>query len=381
MAEYGTMRVKSGLAQMLKGGVIMDVVTPSRRGSPRRPAPAPSWRWSACPADIRARRRRRPHVRPGDDRGASRPTVTIPVMAKARIGHFVEAQVLEALDVDYIDESEVLTPGRRGAPHRQAEVHGAVRLRRDEPRRGAAAHRRGRGDDPHQGRGRHRQRRRGRAPHALDRRRASAELQTMDEDELYARGQGAARARTSSCSACAEQGKPAGRDLHRRRHRDAGRRRADDAARRRRRLRRLRHLQVGDPARRARAIVEATTHFRDASRLAEVSKGLGEPMVGIARSSRSPRASCSPPAAGSPVTIGVLALQGAFREHVAAIRAARRTTRREVRIARRPRGARRAVLPGGESTTVGRCSTARACASRWWPRSTRGCRRSAPARG
>ena len=56
--------------------------------------------------------------------------VTIPVMAKARIGHFVEAQVLQSLGVDYIDESEVLTPGRRGPPHRQVEVHRAVRLRR-----------------------------------------------------------------------------------------------------------------------------------------------------------------------------------------------------------------------------------------------------------
>ena len=97
--------------------------------------------------------------------------VSIPVMAKARIGHFVEAQILQALGVDFVDESEVLTPGRRGPPHRQVRVRRAVRVRRHEPRRGAAAHRRGRGDDPLQGRGRHRQHRRGRAPPALDHRR------------------------------------------------------------------------------------------------------------------------------------------------------------------------------------------------------------------
>ena len=71
--------------------------------------------------------------------------VTIPVMAKARIGHFAEAQILEALGVDYVDETEVLTPGRRGPPHRQVGVHRAVRVRRHQPRRGAAAHQRGRG--------------------------------------------------------------------------------------------------------------------------------------------------------------------------------------------------------------------------------------------
>ncbi len=100
--------------------------------------------------------------------------VTIPVMAKARIGHFMEARVLEALEVDYIDESEVLTPADEAQPHRQVGLQGAVRVRRDEPRRGAAADRRGRGDDPLQGRGRHRRHRRGRAPHAPDQRAKSA---------------------------------------------------------------------------------------------------------------------------------------------------------------------------------------------------------------
>ena len=64
--------------------------------------------------------------------------VSIPVMAKARIGHFVEAQVLQALEVDYVDESEVLTPAGRASPHRQVAIQGPVRMRRHEPRRGVA---------------------------------------------------------------------------------------------------------------------------------------------------------------------------------------------------------------------------------------------------
>ena len=100
-------------------------------------------------------------------------TVTIPVMAKGRIGHFVEAQILEALGVDFIDESEVLTPADE---HFHVDkfafkvpfVCGVPR-----PRRGAPPHRRGRGDDPHQGRGGLRQHRRGGAPHARGHRRAS----------------------------------------------------------------------------------------------------------------------------------------------------------------------------------------------------------------
>ena len=102
--------------------------------------------------------------------------VTIPVMAKARIGHFAEAQVLEALEVDYIDESEVLTPADE-ANHidkwafKVPFVCGATNL-------GEALRRiaRGRGDDPLQGRGRDRRHRRGRAPHARDHRRDQAAL-------------------------------------------------------------------------------------------------------------------------------------------------------------------------------------------------------------
>ena len=108
--ETGSQLVKRGLAEMFKGGVIMDVVN-ARAGarSPRTPAPARSWRWSGCPADIRVdggvARMSDPEMIQGIQEA-----VTIPVMAKARIGHFVEAQILEALGVDYVDESEVLTP-------------------------------------------------------------------------------------------------------------------------------------------------------------------------------------------------------------------------------------------------------------------------------
>jgi pyridoxal 5'-phosphate synthase pdxS subunit len=107
--ETGTFTVKKGLAQMLKGGVIMDVVTAEHAKIAEEAGACAVMALERVPADIRA------------DGGVARmsdpelilkimDTVTIPVMAKARIGHFVEAQILEALGVDYIDESEVLTP-------------------------------------------------------------------------------------------------------------------------------------------------------------------------------------------------------------------------------------------------------------------------------
>jgi pyridoxal 5'-phosphate synthase pdxS subunit len=109
MAETGTWTAKSGLAQMLKGGVIMDVVTAEHARIAEEAGAAAVMALERVPADIRAA---------GGVARMSDPAliedikdaVTIPLMAKARIGHFVEAQVLEALGVDYIDESEVLTP-------------------------------------------------------------------------------------------------------------------------------------------------------------------------------------------------------------------------------------------------------------------------------
>ena len=107
--ETGTWKVKTGLAQMLKGGVIMDVVTPEHATIAEDAGACAVMALERVPADIRAA---------GGVARMADPTiienimksVTIPVMAKCRIGHFVEAQALQALGVDYIDESEVLTP-------------------------------------------------------------------------------------------------------------------------------------------------------------------------------------------------------------------------------------------------------------------------------
>jgi pyridoxal 5'-phosphate synthase pdxS subunit len=107
--DEATFRVKAGLAEMLKGGVIMDVVTPEQASIAEAAGAAAVMALERVPADIR---------RDGGVARMSDPTmiagiqeaVSIPVMAKARIGHFMEARVLEALEVDYIDESEVLTP-------------------------------------------------------------------------------------------------------------------------------------------------------------------------------------------------------------------------------------------------------------------------------
>jgi pyridoxal 5'-phosphate synthase pdxS subunit len=109
MRDTATFRVKAGLAEMLKGGVIMDVVTPDQARIAEQAGAAAVMALERVPSDIR---------KDGGVARMSDPTmiegiqeaVTIPVMAKARIGHFVEARVLEALEVDYVDESEVLTP-------------------------------------------------------------------------------------------------------------------------------------------------------------------------------------------------------------------------------------------------------------------------------
>jgi pyridoxal 5'-phosphate synthase pdxS subunit len=107
--QTGTFAVKKGLAQMLKGGVIMDVVTPEHAKIAEDAGACAVMALERVPADIRAQ---------GGVARMSDPdlilrimdTVSIPVMAKCRIGHFVEAQILEAIGIDYIDESEVLTP-------------------------------------------------------------------------------------------------------------------------------------------------------------------------------------------------------------------------------------------------------------------------------
>src|ERR687895_2895606 len=109
MVEIGTMRVKSGLAEMLKGGVIMDVTNAEQAQIAEEAGAVAVMALERVPADIRSEGGVARMADPEKVQEIQQ-AVTIPVMAKCRIGHFVEAQVLEALEVDYIDESEVLTP-------------------------------------------------------------------------------------------------------------------------------------------------------------------------------------------------------------------------------------------------------------------------------
>ena len=275
----GTARVKRGMAEMLKGGVIMDVVTADQAKIAEDAGAVAVMALERVPADIRA------------EGGVSRMSdpdmidgiiaaVSIPVMAKARIGHFVEAQVLQSLGVDYVDESEVLTPADE-AHHIDKWaftvpfVCGATNLGEALRR-----HHRGRRDDPLQGRGRHRQRRRGDPAHALDPRR------DPPAQDAWARTSSTPPPR--SCARpielvreVAESGKlpvvlfTAG-----------GIATPADAAM----MMQLGAEGVfvgsgifksGDPAKRAEAIVKATTFFDDPDVIAKVSRGLGEAMVGI----------------------------------------------------------------------------------------------------
>ncbi len=109
MAERATFRVKTGLAEMLKGGVIMDVVDPDQARIAEEAGACAVMALERVPADIRRDGGVARMSNPAMIKGIQE-AVTIPVMAKARIGHFAEAQVLQSLEVDYIDESEVLTP-------------------------------------------------------------------------------------------------------------------------------------------------------------------------------------------------------------------------------------------------------------------------------
>ena len=109
MAETGTFRVKRGLAEMLKGGVIMDVVNADEARVAEEAGAVAVMALERVPADIRRDGGVARMSDPSMIRGIQE-AVTIPVMAKARIGHFAEAQVLQALEIDYVDESEVLTP-------------------------------------------------------------------------------------------------------------------------------------------------------------------------------------------------------------------------------------------------------------------------------
>ncbi len=277
-SEVGSFKVKAGLAQMLKGGVIMDVVTSEQARIAEDAGACAVMALERVPADIRV------------DGGVARMSdpgmikeiiaeVSIPVMAKARIGHFVEAQILEAIGVDYVDESEVLTPADE---ENHIDKHGfkipfvcGCRNLGEALRRigeGAAMIRTkgeaGTGDVVEAVR------------HARTVLGEIRRLQLMPDEELmtYAKNIGAPYE-------LVKQTKELGR-LPVVNFAAGGIATPADAAL---------MMQIGvdgvfvgsgifksgNPAHRAKAIVEATTHFNNPEILAKVSENLGEPMVGI----------------------------------------------------------------------------------------------------
>ncbi len=276
--QVATENVKRGLAQMLKGGVIMDVVTPEQARIAEDAGAVAVMALERVPADIRAQ---------GGVARMSDPelilkimdAVSIPVMAKCRIGHFVEAQILESIGVDYIDESEVLTPADEKYHINKHEfkvpfVCGCRNL-------GEALRRIGEGAAMIRTKG---EAGTGDVVEAVRHARSVLgeirRLQNMPEEELmtYAKEIGAPYALVKEV-----------RDLGRLpvvNFAAGGIATPADAAL-------MMQLGVdgvfvgsgifksGNPARRAAAIVKAVTHYNDPAILAEVSRNLGEPMVGI----------------------------------------------------------------------------------------------------
>jgi pyridoxal 5'-phosphate synthase pdxS subunit len=276
--QEGTFRVKAGLAEMLKGGVIMDVVTADQARVAEAAGACAVMALERVPADIRAVGG---VARMADPTKIAeiQETVTIPVMAKARIGHFVEARVLEALEVDYIDESEVLTPADE-ANHidkwafKVPFVCGATNL-------GEALRRIGEGAAMIRSKGeagtgnvveavRHMRLIRGEIrrlttlePHELMT--AAKELQAPVElvrnvaetgrlpVVLFCAGGIATPADAALMMQLGAEGNFVGSGI----------------------------FKSEDPERTAKAIVEATTHFDDPERVAEASRGLGEAMKGL----------------------------------------------------------------------------------------------------
>ena len=279
MEKKGTYRVKSGLAEMLKGGVIMDVTTAEQAKIAETAGAVAVMALERVPADIRAQGGVARMANPSKVQEIMA-TVTIPVMAKVRIGHFVEAQVLQSLGVDYIDESEVLTPadpdyhvnkwgftvpfvcGARNlgeACRRLAEGAAMIRTK-GEPGTGnvieAVRHMRMMNEQ-------------------------IREVIAAPEEELMTMAKDLG-APYQMLRAIREYGRLPVVNFA-----AGGIATPADAAM---------MMQLGcdgifvgsgvfksdDPANRARAIVEATTHFEDAAKIASVSAGLGEAMPGIA---------------------------------------------------------------------------------------------------
>ena len=277
-AETGTARLKRGMAEMLKGGVIMDVVNADQAKIAEDAGAVAVMALERVPADIRAEggvsRMSDPDMI--DDIIAA---VSIPVMAKARIGHFVEAQVLQSLGVDYIDESEVLTPADYANhidkwPFTVPFVCGATNLGEALRRlnEGAAMIRSkgeaGTGDVSNA------------TKHMRTIRAEINRLSSMAEDELYV----AAKELQAPYELVLETAR-LGR-LPVVMFTAGGIATPADAAM-------MMQLgadgvfvgsgifKSGNPAERANAIVQATLHYDDASIVAKVSRGLGEAMVGI----------------------------------------------------------------------------------------------------
>ncbi|MGI8438760.1 MAG: pyridoxal 5'-phosphate synthase lyase subunit PdxS [Thermoleophilaceae bacterium] len=278
MRDTATFRVKTGLAEMLKGGVIMDVVTPEQARIAEAAGAAAVMALERVPSDIRS------------DGGVARMSdpsmieaiqeaVTIPVMAKARIGHIAEAQVLQALEVDYVDESEVLTPADE-AHHIDKWaftvpfVCGATGL-------GEALRRIGEGAAMIRTKG---EAGTGNVVEAVRHMRAIQgdvrRLKTMDETEL------ATAAKNLAAPLDLVRGVAVDGRLPVVNFSAGGIATPADAAL---------MMQLGsegvfvgsgifkaeDPERTGAAIVEATTHFEDAERLAQASRGLGAAMGGL----------------------------------------------------------------------------------------------------
>ena len=285
MAEVGTLRVKTGLAEMLKGGVIMDVVDADQAVIAQEAGAVAVMALERVPADIRVQGG---VARMSDPQKIQeiQEAVTIPVMAKCRIGHFVEAQILEALEVDYIDESEVLTPA--DLEHHVDKWQFTVPFVCGCTNLGEALRRISEGAAMIRTKG---EAGTGDIVNAVTHMRAVfgaiRQLQALREDELHAAakehrapyelvrwvaehgclpvvtftaGGIATPADAALCMQLGADGVFVGSGI----------------------------FKSGDPEKRARAIVEATTHYKDPAILARVSQGLGEPMVGISTSSLDP---------------------------------------------------------------------------------------------
>ena len=276
--DVATFRVKAGLAEMLKGGVIMDVVTPEQAKIAEDAGAVAVMALERVPADIRVQGGIARMSDPDMIQGII-DAVSIPVMAKARIGHFVEAQVLEALEVDYVDESEVLTPADEAhhidkwaftVPFVCGATNLGEALRRISE---GAAMIRSKGEA---GTGNVVEATR----HMRSIRSEIRRLSTMDDDELYAAAK-ELRAPVDLVREVASAGRLPVVNFS-----AGGIATPADAAL---------MMQLGaegvfvgsgifkseDPERTAAAIVEATTHFDNPERVAGASRGLGAAMSGL----------------------------------------------------------------------------------------------------